>query len=225
MSTAWWRRSSTSSAPRARADYHPARVAPARSLHSGAQTPSCKDLWNSFTARPSSACGARAPTAAGRWPSAATARSPWATSSSRASARKVRKLYHDKVLGLRRRHRGCLHALRALRGQAGEAPGPPGARGDRTHQGLAHRPRAAPAGGDARRRRPRVVPDHHRQRRRAGAGAGDHRHRLRRPRQAAAKALLDNTELGAKDIVKKSLEIAGQLCIYTNMNHTVEVLE
>ena len=43
--------------------------------------------------------------------------------------------------------------------------------------------------------------------------------------QAAAKALLDNTEMGAKDIVKKSLEIAGQLCIYTNMNHTIEVLE
>ena len=43
--------------------------------------------------------------------------------------------------------------------------------------------------------------------------------------QAAAKALLDNSELGAKDIVKKSLEIAGQLCIYTNMNHTIEVLE
>ena len=43
--------------------------------------------------------------------------------------------------------------------------------------------------------------------------------------QAAAKALLDNTELEAKDIVKKSLEIAGELCIYTNMNHTVEVLE
>jgi len=31
--------------------------------------------------------------------------------------------------------------------------------------------------------------------------------------------------MGAKDIVKKSLEIAGQLCIYTNMNHTLEVLE
>ena len=43
--------------------------------------------------------------------------------------------------------------------------------------------------------------------------------------QAAAKALLDNTDISAKDIVKKSLEIAGQLCIYTNMNHTIEVLE
>jgi ATP-dependent HslUV protease subunit HslV len=42
--------------------------------------------------------------------------------------------------------------------------------------------------------------------------------------QAAAKALLDNTQLSAADIVKKSLEIAGELCIYTNMNHTVETL-
>lgn len=42
--------------------------------------------------------------------------------------------------------------------------------------------------------------------------------------QASAKALLDNTELSAPDIVKKSLEIAGELCIYTNMNHTIEVL-
>ena len=42
--------------------------------------------------------------------------------------------------------------------------------------------------------------------------------------QAAAKALLDNTDLGARDIVKKSLEIAGELCIYTNMNHTIETL-
>ena len=42
--------------------------------------------------------------------------------------------------------------------------------------------------------------------------------------QAAAKALLENTELSAQEIVKKSLEIAGDLCIYTNMHHTIEVL-
>jgi ATP-dependent HslUV protease subunit HslV len=42
--------------------------------------------------------------------------------------------------------------------------------------------------------------------------------------QAAAKALLDNTELGAAEIAKKSLEIAGELCIYTNMHHTIESL-
>ncbi|HEX4325754.1 MAG TPA: ATP-dependent protease subunit HslV [Burkholderiales bacterium] len=43
--------------------------------------------------------------------------------------------------------------------------------------------------------------------------------------QAAAKALLENTELGAAEIVKKSLTIAGEICIYTNQNHTIEVLE
>ena len=43
--------------------------------------------------------------------------------------------------------------------------------------------------------------------------------------QSAAKALLDNTTLSAQDIVKKSLEIAGELCIYTNMNHTIETLD
>ncbi len=43
--------------------------------------------------------------------------------------------------------------------------------------------------------------------------------------QSAAKALLDNTDLSAQDIVRKSLEIAGELCIYTNMHHTIETLE
>ena len=43
--------------------------------------------------------------------------------------------------------------------------------------------------------------------------------------QAAAIALLNHTELSAPDIVKRSLEIAGELCIYTNMNHIVGVIE
>ena len=42
--------------------------------------------------------------------------------------------------------------------------------------------------------------------------------------QAAAKALIDHTELSAEQIVRKSLTIAGELCIYTNLNHTVEIL-
>ncbi len=42
--------------------------------------------------------------------------------------------------------------------------------------------------------------------------------------QAAARALLAHTELGAEDIVKQALVIAGDLCIYTNQNHTIEVL-
>jgi ATP-dependent HslUV protease subunit HslV len=43
--------------------------------------------------------------------------------------------------------------------------------------------------------------------------------------QAAARALLENTELAPADIVKQALTIAGDLCIYTNQNHVIEVLE
>ena len=42
--------------------------------------------------------------------------------------------------------------------------------------------------------------------------------------QAAARALLDNTALPAADIVKRALTIAGDLCIYTNQQHVIEVL-
>lgn len=42
---------------------------------------------------------------------------------------------------------------------------------------------------------------------------------------SAARALLENTDLTALEIVKKSLSIAGDLCIYTNQNHSIEVLE
>ena len=43
--------------------------------------------------------------------------------------------------------------------------------------------------------------------------------------QAAAIALLQHTELAPADIVKKSLTIAADLCIYTNHNHTIETLD
>ena len=42
--------------------------------------------------------------------------------------------------------------------------------------------------------------------------------------QAAAKALIDHTDLSAEQVVRKSLTIAGELCIYTNLNHTIEIL-
>lgn len=42
--------------------------------------------------------------------------------------------------------------------------------------------------------------------------------------QAAARALLDHTELAPHDIVKQALTIAGDLCIYTNQSHTIESL-
>lgn len=43
--------------------------------------------------------------------------------------------------------------------------------------------------------------------------------------QSAALALLRNTELAPEHIVKQSLEIAGDLCIYTNQSHVIETLE
>ena len=42
--------------------------------------------------------------------------------------------------------------------------------------------------------------------------------------QAAALALLQHSALEPADIVKRSLEIAGDLCIYTNQNHVIETL-
>ncbi len=42
--------------------------------------------------------------------------------------------------------------------------------------------------------------------------------------QSAALALLHNTDFTPAEIVKKSLEIAGDLCIYTNQNHVIETL-
>ncbi len=43
--------------------------------------------------------------------------------------------------------------------------------------------------------------------------------------QSAAMALHENTDMSPQEIVKKSLSIAGELCIYTNLSHTIETLE
>jgi len=43
--------------------------------------------------------------------------------------------------------------------------------------------------------------------------------------QAAARALLDNSDLDAETVVRKSLEIAASICVYTNNNIVLETLE
>jgi ATP-dependent HslUV protease subunit HslV len=43
--------------------------------------------------------------------------------------------------------------------------------------------------------------------------------------QAAARALLENTELDAQTIVQKALAIAGDICVFTNSFQTIEVLD
>ena len=66
-------------------------------------------------------------------------------------------------------------------------------------------------------------------RRVAGAGAGDAQDGAIGSggsyAQSAAKALQENTDLSPAEIVKKSLTIAAQLCIYTNHSLTIETLE
>ena len=43
--------------------------------------------------------------------------------------------------------------------------------------------------------------------------------------QAAAKALFQNTKLDADEIVEKALQIAAEICVFTNTHRTIEVLE
>lgn len=43
--------------------------------------------------------------------------------------------------------------------------------------------------------------------------------------QSAATALIENTDLSARDIIKKSLNIAADICVYTNRNLTIETLD
>lgn len=43
--------------------------------------------------------------------------------------------------------------------------------------------------------------------------------------QAAAKALMDNTSLSAEKIVTSALNIASDICVFTNKHHTIEILD
>ncbi|MFT5577869.1 MAG: ATP-dependent HslUV protease subunit HslV [Paraglaciecola psychrophila] len=43
--------------------------------------------------------------------------------------------------------------------------------------------------------------------------------------QSAAKALLDNTDMSAREIVEQGLSIAADICVYTNHNRTIEELD
>ncbi|MHB8367089.1 MAG: HslU--HslV peptidase proteolytic subunit, partial [Acidithiobacillus sp.] len=41
---------------------------------------------------------------------------------------------------------------------------------------------------------------------------------------SAARALLENSDMPAREVAKRALGIAGDICIYTNHNHTIEEL-
>ncbi len=145
----------------------------------------------------------------------------------KANAKKVRKLGKGDVIGgFAGATADAFHFVRAAGKQARAVSRPATARLGRTRQGLAHRPLFAPAGShDDRRRRQRVAgADRHR--RRARAGNGRRRHRLRRQLCArlAARAL-DEPARAPRTIVRKSLDIAADICVYTNRNVTHRVVE
>jgi len=149
-----------------------------------------------------------------------------ATSLSSRPARKVRRLYHDRILaGFAGATADAFTPVRAIRGQAGKAPG--------------HLVRSAvELAKDWRtdrilRRLEAMLAVADREASLIITGTGD----VLEPElglisigsggpyaQAAARALLEHTELLPPDIVKKALTIAGDLCIYTNQSHTIESL-
>ncbi len=71
----------------------------------------------------------------------------------------------------------------------------------------------------------KTVADRVRHRRRAGAGGRDHRHRVRgNYALAAARALIDRDDLDAEAIARRAMEIAADICVYTNQNIIIEKL-
>ena len=147
----------------------------------------------------------------------------------KSTARKVRKLHRDQVLaGFAGATADAFTLFERFESKLEKHQGHLTARSHRTDQGLAHRPRAAPSGSHAGRgRREHSLADHH--------GNGDvlepeqgivaigsgRRLRAGFGRQGAAAPYRAEC---AEEIVKQSLAIAGDLCIYTNMNHTIETL-
>ena len=146
----------------------------------------------------------------------------------KATARKVRRLYNDRVLaGFAGATADAFTLFERFEAQAREAPGA-SARARRSSLRRTGAPTASCGAWRRCSRSPTAA------RRSIITGTGD----VLEPEhgivaigsggpyaQAAARALLEHTALSAAEIVKQSLTIAGDLCIYTNQNHVIEVLE
>jgi len=143
----------------------------------------------------------------------------------KANAKKVRRLGKGDVIGgfagRQRMHSRCLSGLNPSLSNI--RPAHP--RRGRACQGLAHRSLPASARSDDDRSRQGCVAGAYRYRRRARTGSRNRRHRFRRNYAlAAARALADGV-LDAEAIVRKSLDIAADICVYTNRNVTIETLK
>jgi len=144
----------------------------------------------------------------------------------KANAKKVRRLGKGDVIGgFAGATADAFTLFERLEAKLEQYPGQADARRRRARQGLAHRPLSAPARGHDDRRRQGGVPGAHRHRRCArarggimGIGSGGN-YAL-----AAARALIDGT-LDADAIVRRALDIAADICVYTNRNVTIETLQ
>ena len=145
----------------------------------------------------------------------------------KANAKKVRRLGKGDVIGgFAGATADAFTLFERLEAKLEQYPGQLHARRRRARQGLAHRPLSAPAGShDDRRRRERVAgADRHRRRAGAGDAASSGIGSGGNYALAAARALLDGP-LDAEAIVRKALDIAAEICVYTNRNVTIESLK
>ena len=145
----------------------------------------------------------------------------------KANAKKVRRLGKGDVIGgFAGATADAFTLFERLEAKLEQYPGHLAARLRRARQGLAHRPLSAPPRShDDRRRRQGVAgPHRHRRRARAGERASSASAPAATTRLRAARALLDGP-LDAEEIVRKSLDIAADICVYTNHNVTIESLK
>ena len=143
----------------------------------------------------------------------------------KANAKKVRRLGKGDVIGgFAGATADAFTLFERLEVEARTVPGAAHPRRGGARQGLAHRPLPAPAGSHDDRRRPGVSL--------VLTGTGD----VLEPEAgvmgigsggnyalAAARAMIDG-DLGAEAIVRKAMDIAADICVYTNRNVTVETL-
>ena len=146
----------------------------------------------------------------------------------KAGARKVRKLYHDRVLaGFAGAAADAFTLFARFEAKLEEHRGNLPARRRRAGQGLAHRPRAAAARGAAGggRRGATLHRVGHRRRDRARRRPDRHRLRRARTRWPRPARCAPTPTLDAKAIAEEAIRIAAGICVYTNDQITVRACD
>jgi len=142
----------------------------------------------------------------------------------KSSAKKLRRLYNDKILAGFAGSTADAFSLSRASNRNSSSSTETFPRRSGVSQGLAHRQNSAPSRSPAAGRR------HQEYLHVSGNGMSSSRRGCRRHRSggpfatAAATALLHHTKLSAKSVVQEAMSIAGKICIYTNENISYEEL-